>query len=92
MADNLSPDPICLARSDLKLTIDFHLGSQQYNLSEIESLEPGHVVRLSTDPDSPIELRCGHQVLGRARLVLVDGVLAVQVASLREPAAFTTKE
>ncbi len=79
----VSTDASPLSKADLQLWIQFDLGALQFSLPEIEQFVPGQTFLLNRTPDRPVHLKCCGQTIAEARLVQVNGQLAVQVARLR---------
>jgi hypothetical protein len=75
---------------DLTGTLDtpwvrVRLGSLRLTGEEQRALQVGSVVRLDQPADAPVEIMAGRHVLACGCVVLVDGQLAVQVTSRRQP-------
>lgn len=65
--------------------VTIRLGATRLTPDEQRTLRAGSVVRLDPAVDEPVEIMAGRHVLGYGRMVLVDGKLAVQVTTRRQP-------
>ena len=73
-----------LNQSEDAVPISVRLGSTHVPLERLASIRPGEIVELDSGVDDPVEILAGRDVLGYGRLVVVDGMLAVQVVELRQ--------
>jgi hypothetical protein len=61
------------------------LGSLRLSSEQQRALRIGSVIRLDHPVDAPAEIVAGRHVLAYGHVVLVDGKLAVQIATRRQP-------
>ena len=72
-------------RSLRRAASDHPAGCHALDARRTADLAPGSVVRLDPAVEEPVEIMAGRHVLGYGRMVLVDGKLAVQVTTRRQP-------
>lgn len=67
----------------LLLEIRFDVGEQRCALSELQSIQPGHVFRLEVPVETaPVQLRIGGRLVGRGQLVAVGDQLGVRLVEI----------
>jgi type III secretion protein Q len=65
------------------LEIRFDVGEQRCALSELQSIQPGHVFRLDVPIETaPVQLRIGGRLVGRGQLVAVGDQLGVRLVEI----------
>lgn len=70
---------------DIPIKIAFNAGRLSLPISELENLEPGHVFELERLEESGIEIVAQGVLIGRGKLITVDGLTAVQITTLADP-------
>lgn len=67
------------------VTVELVVGELSLSLGEAMELRPGRVLQLAETLDEVVDLVVGGRVIGRGRLVEVEGRLGVQVEALHAP-------
>ncbi|WP_137136363.1 FliM/FliN family flagellar motor switch protein [Rhizobium sp. FKY42] len=70
---------------DIPIQIAFNAGRLTLPISELENLEAGHVFEMERLEESGIEIVAQGVLIGRGKLITVDGLTAVQITALAEP-------
>lgn len=67
---------------DIEIDLCFELERRTLTVKELAALVPGYTFTLGCDPLAPVSLRVNGMPIGTGRLVDINGVLGVQVATL----------
>jgi flagellar motor switch protein FliN/FliY len=70
---------------DVPLTIEAVLDRRRISFRELLDLRPGSVIRLTRPTGENIDLYAGNALIGYGEVLVVESLLAIRVADLREP-------
>lgn len=66
---------------DLELKTEVWLAAEEVPLERLLELQPGGTLKLSRDPDGPVDLMINGAVVATGELVVVDGKFGFRVLS-----------
>lgn len=85
---NLNPNPSAFALlMDIRLPVQIAFGRTRMPLGELLKLEPGSIVELDTDINSPVEILVHDRVIATGEVVDVDGYYGIRILSRRAAGA-----
>ncbi|MCJ8510177.1 FliM/FliN family flagellar motor switch protein [Rhizobium lemnae] len=70
---------------DIPIKVAFNAGRLSLPISELENLEPGYIFHLERLEERSIEIVAQGVLIGRGKLITVEGLTAVQITALAEP-------
>lgn len=80
------------AIDDVELTLRAELDRRVISFEELLSLDAGSVITLSRPTGENIDLYAGDVLIGSGEILVVDGILAVRIAYLRDRSAIPMDE
>jgi len=70
-------------RDDIEVTLSFELERRLMTLGDLCALAPGYTFALAADKSAPVSLCANGKVIGKGRLVDMNGNLGVQITEIR---------
>jgi len=71
-----------IAVGEVEVSLSFQVGSQKMALMTLETLQPGYLFTLEAAVDDPLTIRANGKVIGRGKLVDIDGKIGVVVTEM----------
>lgn len=70
--------------SQLTVPVEVEIGELELSVEDIIDLFPGEAFEFAFDPLSPLSLRIGGSEIAKAKFVLVESRLALEIISVKE--------
>lgn len=70
--------------SDMAVELLFEIGSQQFNVSDLQNIQPGYVFELDRSMEQPVRIRANGKVIAECQLVQIDNRLGAKITQLKQ--------
>ncbi len=70
--------------SDMSVELLFEIGSQQFNVSDLQGIQPGYVFELDRSIEQPVRIRVNGKVIAECQLVQIDNRLGAKITQLKQ--------